>query len=63
MAVPKKKTSSSKRNMRRSHDKVKSINVVFNKETAELWNSIRVIIEKCYLISYSNLYAEKSQLC
>ncbi|MBL6784855.1 MAG: 50S ribosomal protein L32 [Rickettsiales bacterium] len=35
MAVPKKKTSSSKRNMRRSHDKIKPINVFFNKETGE----------------------------
>ena len=33
MAVPKKKTSSSKRNMRRSHDKIKPINVFFNKNT------------------------------
>ncbi|MBT4921910.1 MAG: 50S ribosomal protein L32 [Rickettsiales bacterium] len=35
MAVPKKKTSTSKRNMRRSHDKLKPINVIFNKETGE----------------------------
>lgn len=35
MAVPKRKTSKSKRNMRRAHDKLKLINVVFNKETGE----------------------------
>jgi len=35
MAVPKKKTSTSKRNMRRSHDALKSINVIYNKTTGE----------------------------
>ncbi|MBF8246995.1 MAG: 50S ribosomal protein L32 [Rickettsia sp.] len=35
MAVPKKKTSSSKRNQRRSHDGLKPINVVIDKTTGE----------------------------
>ena len=36
MAVPKKKTSKSKRNMRRSHHALKAINVVENATTGEL---------------------------
>jgi large subunit ribosomal protein L32 len=32
MAVPKKKTSKSKRNMRRSHDNHKPINVIISKD-------------------------------
>mgnify|MGYP001107071910 CR=1 FL=1 len=35
MAVPKKKTSKSKRNMRRSHDSLSRINVVIDKDTGE----------------------------
>ncbi len=35
MAVPKRKTSPSKRNMRRSHDSLKSINVILDKESGE----------------------------
>ena len=35
MAVPKKKTSKSKRNMRRAHDSVRSINVVVDATTGE----------------------------
>jgi large subunit ribosomal protein L32 len=35
MAVPKKKTSKSKRDMRRSHLAVKSISYVIDKETGE----------------------------
>ncbi len=35
MAVPKKKTSTSKRNMRRSHDAIKSVNVVTDSKTGE----------------------------
>jgi large subunit ribosomal protein L32 len=36
MAVPKKKTSTSKRNQRRSHDGLTRINYGFNKTTGEL---------------------------
>jgi large subunit ribosomal protein L32 len=35
MAVPKKKTSKSKRNMRRSHDKLKTVNVIIDPVTGE----------------------------
>jgi large subunit ribosomal protein L32 len=35
MAVPKRKTSQSKRNMRRSHHALKPTNVVINKQTGE----------------------------
>lgn len=35
MAVPKKKTSKSKRNMRRSHDALKGVNVIIDKDTGE----------------------------
>lgn len=35
MAVPKRKTSPSRRNMRRSHDALKGLNIMFDKETGE----------------------------
>ena len=35
MAVPKRKTSVSKRNMRRSHDSSKKINVILDKDSGE----------------------------
>jgi large subunit ribosomal protein L32 len=35
MAVPKKKTSKSRRNMRRSHLALKTINVIVDKDTGE----------------------------
>ena len=35
MAVPKRKTSKSKRNMRRSHDAIGSINIIEDKESGE----------------------------
>ena len=35
MAVPKRKTSVSKRNMRRSHDFLKKINVILDKDSGE----------------------------
>tara|TARA_Y100001970_G_scaffold277480_1_gene381720 strand:+ start:10619 stop:10810 length:192 start_codon:yes stop_codon:yes gene_type:complete len=35
MAVPKRKTSPSKRNMRRSHDFIKGINVIEDKNSGE----------------------------
>ena len=35
MAVPKKKTTSSRRNMRRSHDALKGLNISFDKTTGE----------------------------
>ena len=35
MAVPKRKTSKSKRNMRRSHDSLKLVNIIDDKESGE----------------------------
>ena len=35
MAVPKRKTSPSKRNMRRSHDSISMLNIVEDKESGE----------------------------
>jgi large subunit ribosomal protein L32 len=35
MAVPKRKTSRSKRDMRRSHDSIKNINIIEDKESGE----------------------------
>ena len=35
MAVPKRKTSPSKRNMRRSHDSIVKMNVIEDKESGE----------------------------
>ncbi len=35
MAVPKRKTSVSKRNMRRSHDSIQKINVILDKDSGE----------------------------
>jgi len=36
MAVPKRKTSKSKRNMRRSHDSLKPVNVVEDKTSGDI---------------------------
>lgn len=35
MAVPKRKTSPSRRNMRRSHDAIKGLNIMFNPDSGE----------------------------
>ena len=35
MAVPKRKTSPSKRNMRRSHDSIANLNIIEDKESGE----------------------------
>ena len=35
MAVPKRKTSKSKRNMRRSHDSIKKMNIIEDKDSGE----------------------------
>ena len=58
MAVPKKKTSKSKRNMRRAHDALGKINVIIDKDTGEYrlphhvdtssgeYNNKKIIVEK-----------------
>ena len=35
MAVPKRKTSKSKKNMRRSHHKISSVNIIEDKKSGE----------------------------
>ena len=35
MAVPKRKTSKSKRNMRRSHDSIRDLNIIEDKDSGE----------------------------
>ena len=58
MAVPKKKTSKSRRNMRRSHDALARINVIIDKDTGEyrlphhidassgMYNNKQIVVEK-----------------
>ena len=58
MAVPKKKTSRSRRNQRRSHDALSKVNVVIDKDTGEYrlphhmdstsgeYNGRQIVIEK-----------------
>ena len=58
MAVPKRKTSKSKRNMRRSHDSIQPINIIEDKESGEprlshridlstgMYNGKQVIVKK-----------------
>ena len=58
MAVPKRKTSKSKRNMRRSHSALRSINIIEDKESGEprlshrldlstgMYNGKKIIIKK-----------------
>jgi len=58
MAVPKRKTSKSKRNMRRSHDAISLINIIDDKESGEprishrldkstgMYNGKQIIIKK-----------------
>ena len=42
MAVPKRKTSPSKRNMRRSHDSISNINIIEDKDSGEPRMSHRI---------------------
>ena len=58
MAVPKRKTSKSKRNMRRSHDSIQLINVIEDKNSGEprlshkidistgMYNGKQILIDK-----------------
>ncbi len=48
MAVPKKKTSKSKRNMRRAHKVVNSANIVEDKTTGELKRPHHVSLDGYY---------------
>ena len=42
MAVPKRKTTPSKRNMRRSHDSLKYVNIIEDKDSGETRLSHRI---------------------
>mgnify|MGYP006105964113 FL=1 len=48
MAVPKRKTTPSKRNMRRSHHRVKGINIVEDKKSGEFRLSHHVDLKTGY---------------
>ena len=48
MAVPKRKTTPSKRNMRRSHDRVKSIQIIEDKKSGEYRLSHHVDLKTGY---------------
>ena len=55
MAVPKRKTTPSKRNMRRSHHSVKSINIVEDKKSGEYRLSHHVDLKTGYYNGKKNL--------
>ena len=42
MAVPKRKTSKTKRDKRRSHHRIKSVNIIEDKKSGEFWLSHHV---------------------
>ena len=58
MAVPKRKTSHSKRNMRRSHDSLRELNIIMDKDSGEprlahqidlstgIYNGKKIILKK-----------------
>lgn len=48
MAVPKRKTSQSKRNMRRSHHALAKVNVVVNKQTGEFQRQHCIALDGTY---------------
>ena len=47
MAVPKRKTSKSRRNKRRSHHRVKSVNILEDKKSGEYRLSHHVDLKTC----------------
>ena len=48
MAVPKRKTSKSKRNKRRSHHRIKSVNIIEDKKSGEFRLSHHVYLKTCF---------------
>ena len=48
MAVPKRKTSKSRRNMRRSHHRIRSVNIVEDKKSGEFRLSHHVDLKTGY---------------
>ena len=59
MAVPKRKTSPSKRNMRRSHDSIGNLNIIEDKESGEPRLSHKIDLSTG--ICYSELALSKYQ--
>lgn len=62
MAVPKKKTSKSKRNMRRSHDALKSVNIVVDATTGELKRPHHISLADGYYAGRQVLVKKNKQL-
>ena len=62
MAVPKRKTTPSKRNMRRSHHSVKSINIVEDKKSGEYRLSHHVDLKTGYYNGKKILDIQKKSL-
>ena len=48
MAVPKRKTSKSRRNKRRSHHRIRDINIVEDKKSGEFRLSHQVDLKTCF---------------
>ncbi len=48
MAVPKRKTTPSKRNMRRAHDSLKKVNIIENPTTGELTRPHHISLDGYY---------------
>ena len=49
MAVPKRKTTPSKRNMRRSHHRVKAVNIIEDKKVANIVYLIMLISKPVFI--------------
>ena len=56
MAVPKRKTSTSKRNMRRSHHKISSVNIVEDKKSGEYKRSHHIDLKSGFYNGKKILY-------
>ena len=54
MAVPKRKTTVSKRNMRRSHHKISNVNVIEDKKTGEYRISHHIDLKRLVSIKEKN---------
>lgn len=61
MAVPKRKTSPCKRGQRRSHDKLKKLNIVFDSTTGEPKLPHRVSMQDGYY-NAKQVFAPKSKI-
>ena len=59
MAVPKRKTSNSKKKMRRSHHKLSSVNIIDDKKSGESADLLPFIIKKD--LSHMMMYVAKNK--